>query len=425
MYVASDNYLGPTAYVGPGPNDDGFEVDPDDLLIQWRGITLHGRVGVFTITDWSGWEDLPDARTQWDPRPNAHGMFDAPVLSAERHVLVSGWCIDNVQRNELMQELQAAMGFQPHAETMTVHHAGRRLSAAARLVRFAMPDLRWRSGYFAWTAEWVCPDPYRYGPQVMEYTTLPNAAGTGLQFDLFTDGESRYLPRTDPPPPGPEAPPLAPTWLGPMRTIDRSLPVFTAEWQHNPVDGSDQRRWEVQYRSSSAPTWATVGPVNSASQIFPAPTSPDWYEVQVRTWGDAEDPSPWSEILRVEIVDELPEHWLDFGDTPAAGRVTLTNDGTAPAWPRFEVRGPALDGFTITNVETGNRIVFNGSIPVGSTLTIESAVGTAFLDGADRSGRVQIREWTSVPPGGSYTFQFSAPTFSAASLVAAIRPTYW
>ena len=95
------------------------------------------------------------------------------------------------------------------------------------------------------------------------------------------------------------------------------------------------------------------------------------------------------------------------------------------AYPAFTVRGPAPAGFTITNIETGQRIVSTTVIPAGSALTITTANGTAYLDGADRSGQLTVREWTPVPPGGERTFQFSAPTHTAAALVASVRDTHW
>ena len=309
MYLGSDNYLGSTAYLGDGDSGDIPEPTGDETLIEWRDLALHGCVGRFTINSLEGWDDLPDARTQWDPRPNQHGVFDAPVYASERHVMVSGLCKRRDQRDALLRELKRGMTFGPHAEQLTITHAGQRLSVAARLVRFQPSNQWWGAGVFPWTAEWVAPDPFRYGQQRQVYTTLPELKG-GLNFDLFTDGED--------------------------------------------VTG-----------------------------------------------------------------------WLDFGEAGSSGRITLSNDGDADAHPTFAVRGPAPEGFTITNVQTGRRIVSTTVVPAGSTLTIHTANGTAYLDGADRSGQLTVREWTPIPPGESYTFQFTAPTFTSAALVGSIRDTFW
>ena len=310
MYLGSDNYLGPTAYLGPGPNGGAPEPTADETLIQWRDITLHGLMGRFTIAELAGWDDLPDSRQQWDPRPNQHGVFDAPVYASERHVMVAGACFSGEQRDLLLRELKRAMTYGPHTEQLTITHAGLKLSVAARLVRFNPTYINWGAGAWGWQAEWVAPDPFRYGQQRSAYTGLPVKRG-GLRYDLYTDGEGN----------------------------------------------------ETGY--------------------------------------------------------------LDYGESSDSGRVTLRNDGDADAWPTFQVRGPAPQGVTIANVETGRRIVSTAVIPAGSTLTIRTAKGTAYLDGADRSGQLTVREWTPVPPEGERTFQFSAPTYTAAALVGSIRDTHW
>ncbi|MBZ2197279.1 phage tail family protein [Occultella gossypii] len=117
--------------------------------------------------------------------------------------------------------------------------------------------------------------------------------------------------------------------------------------------------------------------------------------------------------------------YLEFGEQGSTGRVILTNEGTAPYFPDFEVRGPAPGGFTLTNVETGRQIVSSTVIPAGSTLTVRSAIGVATLDGVDRSGQLVRREWTPVPKQGSSEWAFSAPTFTAAALVASVRDAWW
>lgn len=116
---------------------------------------------------------------------------------------------------------------------------------------------------------------------------------------------------------------------------------------------------------------------------------------------------------------------LQYGPRGSSGRVTLTNAGNAPAWPTFEVRGPAPQGFAVQHVETGRRIVSTTFIPAPSSLIVNTANGMATLDGVDRSGQLTVRQWSPVPAGGSATYAFSAPEFSAASLVASVRPTYW
>lgn len=60
-------------------------------------------------------------------------------------------------------------------------------------------------------------------------------------------------------------------------------------------------------------------------------------------------------------------------------------------------------------LETGARIGFNRSVPVGSEVVIDTANRRATIDGqSDVSRWLQFREWELVPAGASRTFQFDA-----------------
>lgn len=117
--------------------------------------------------------------------------------------------------------------------------------------------------------------------------------------------------------------------------------------------------------------------------------------------------------------------FLDFGDIGSIdGLVTLENVGPLEAWPTFTVTGPTPDaGFTISS--DGRTVGFSRSVPDGLSLVIDTASGTAILDGADYSRYLSHREWWSVPPGGSATASFS-PVGGAttATLTATLRPTF-
>lgn len=120
--------------------------------------------------------------------------------------------------------------------------------------------------------------------------------------------------------------------------------------------------------------------------------------------------------------------FLEFGDTATTGRLTLSNPGTAAAWPVFAIAGPVPDtGFELVCTTTGRRLRFLGAIAADSVLTIDTSTGSALLDlVADRGGRLTIREWFSVPAGGSCEVLFTplGPT-TAATLTATYSPTFW
>jgi len=306
MFLGPLNYLGATAYLGSGGG-----VDPGGIgtLVTWNDLTASGTSGRFTFHTLDGWESLPETRHEDIPRPGQHGSFDQPVYVGSRRVVVAGRMLATEDRNARLAELQQAFRVEPDHRLLTIRHAGRTLSVAARIKRFTFTPSQWGSGAFSWLVEWVAADPYRYGLAQQHYTTLPELVG-GLEFDLFTDGSE------------------------------------------------------------------TTG-------------------------------------------------FLEYGEQGSTGRMTLTNEGNADAWPIFEVAGPAPQGFAIQHVESGRRVVSATNIPAGSVLTVNFANGMATLDGVDRSGQLTVREWSPVPAGGSATFAFSAPVESAASLTATIRSTYW
>ena len=284
--------------------------------IRWRGLTIVGsrRNGPLTFRRLEGWEGLPASREQYQDRPGQHGAFDSPVYSGPRRVMVYGECTTPAERDATLAALGDVMTFGP-ADTLTIDHAGRELTARARVTRYRPTTDQWGSGIFGWAAEWICADPLRYGSPITATTTFPVQRG-GLKYDLYTDG--------------------AGTDLG----------------------------------------------------------------------------------------------YLDYGDAPATGTVTLTNEGTADSWPIFEVTGPVGgDGFELVEVGTGRRIVFADSVPAGSSLVVDSAAGagSAVIGGAaDRGGSLTVLEWFPVPAGGSTQVAFVARGWSSAAVLSvSFSPAWW
>lgn len=119
---------------------------------------------------------------------------------------------------------------------------------------------------------------------------------------------------------------------------------------------------------------------------------------------------------------------LDFGPPSLTGRIVLSNPGTADTWPQFQVEGPVSSaGFEIAVVGTDRRIRFSGPVAAGSVLLIDSASGTAVIDGdADRGGQLTYRDWFPIPAGGSVEIAFIplGPT-SEAVLTGVVRPGWW
>jgi hypothetical protein len=120
--------------------------------------------------------------------------------------------------------------------------------------------------------------------------------------------------------------------------------------------------------------------------------------------------------------------FLEFGASSATGRLVVVNAGNEDAWPQFEVTGPVpAEGLDVIRVGTGERLRFEGGVSTGSRLVLDSATGLVIIDGyADRSGLLTIRDWSSVPAGGSAEFEFDPlGAFSAAQLTATVSPGFW
>lgn len=120
--------------------------------------------------------------------------------------------------------------------------------------------------------------------------------------------------------------------------------------------------------------------------------------------------------------------FLEYGEASATGRLVLSNVGTADVWPVFQVDGQVDSaGFEIAVVGTDQRIRFSGPVAPGSVLVIDSAAGSAVIDGdADRGGQLTFRDWFTVPAGGSVEIAFiPLGTDRGGQLTAVTRPGFW
>lgn len=85
-------------------------------------------------------------------------------------------------------------------------------------------------------------------------------------------------------------PPNAPGLTGPLTAQDPALAIVL-DWDHNPVDASPQRKYQVRWRKVGVTSWTTGSIVTSATSsstitagMLTAGGSLEW---QVRTWGVA------------------------------------------------------------------------------------------------------------------------------------------
>ena len=99
---------------------------------------------------------------------------------------------------------------------------------------------------------------------------------------------------------------------------------------------------------------------------------------------------------------------LDYGVAPGVtpGAITLSNAGTAAYWPRLRIDGPVPNP-TVTLVETGDTLRFNGTVAAGQWLDIDTANRRVLLRGSQDSPGVSQRHlvsasgrWLAIPVGG-------------------------
>ena len=112
---------------------------------------------------------------------------------------------------------------------------------------------------------------------------------------------------------------------------------------------------------------------------------------------------------------------LDYGVPPGVtpGAVTLPNAGTAAYWPRLRIDGPVPNP-TVTLIETGDSIRFNGTVAAGQWLDIDCGNRRVLLNGQVSMRHLvsSVGRWLAVPVGGASLSWTADAADPAASLSA-------
>lgn len=116
---------------------------------------------------------------------------------------------------------------------------------------------------------------------------------------------------------------------------------------------------------------------------------------------------------------------LTFGGTLSGGQMSLTNAGTMATWPTWVVGGP-LDGPRITNLDTGQELVFDPDLTLdGSDLIIDTDAKTVRLGAQSARDRLLVAQWFPLRPGTTAVrFSAAAGSDPAASLIAQWRSAW-
>lgn len=123
-----------------------------------------------------------------------------------------------------------------------------------------------------------------------------------------------------------------------------------------------------------------------------------------------------------------PSGALYYGANGDLGRVTLSNEGTAPVWPSVTVTGALTTGFYVQRLDTGQTVRYDRVVPAGSTVSVDFRTGEVLVDGlSDGSTYLTRYEFWSVGPGESFEVQFNAIGGSSGTPTAewTDRDGYW
>lgn len=117
---------------------------------------------------------------------------------------------------------------------------------------------------------------------------------------------------------------------------------------------------------------------------------------------------------------------LDFGNPGDPGTVNITNPGTADTGQRFTLTGSAPNGFTIRHIQTDSVLGYSVPLARGESLVLNSADGTAWLNGyADRSAKLTRRDWVRLGAGETGTWLLESAESSNLRMEVEVLPAWW
>lgn len=99
---------------------------------------------------------------------------------------------------------------------------------------------------------------------------------------------------------------------------------------------------------------------------------------------------------------------ISYGTISVSNRIIVNNPGNAETVSRYVVSGGEMpDGFDIINVATGQRLSYVGPVLAGTTVTIDTATRSAFINDTGPGSRyLAAPQWWSIPPASSVELSF-------------------
>lgn len=115
--------------------------------------------------------------------------------------------------------------------------------------------------------------------------------------------------------------------------------------------------------------------------------------------------------------------WM-WSERTVAGKVALSNTGTAPSPVSIRIDGPVVNP-RVLHVGSGHVIAFDMSLGIGHYVTVNGDTHEILVDGTDPArGRVVRREWSPAEAGGN-VWAFTADEYSpTARMTVSFYPAY-
>lgn len=101
---------------------------------------------------------------------------------------------------------------------------------------------------------------------------------------------------------------------------------------------------------------------------------------------------------------------VNYGTPGSAGTVSLYNAGTADSDVAYTLTGTQLTNPSLTRLDTGDTLTYNGTLITGQTLVINTGTGTCTLNGVNRRPLLTTQNWFSAAAGSTTTVAFRTQT---------------
>lgn len=106
------------------------------------------------------------------------------------------------------------------------------------------------------------------------------------------------------------------------------------------------------------------------------------------------------------------------------GVIALENVGTGAAPIVFSIHGPVTTPI-IERTDTGETLQWDGTVPTGSVLEINTGTGSVLLDNGNQRPNLSRADFFTIPPQSSIEVAFRAPSPSPTAQLFAVWPHAW